>query len=238
MDKIARQSKDYVNQLGASRSSILSAVKGSLERLQTSYVDVLHLHRYDSSVAPEETMQTLHQLVVDGKVRYLAASSMWAYQFAMLQAAADKNGWTKFVAMQNHYNLLYREEEREMNRYCRETGVGLLPWSPLAEGALARPLEGNGYSARSLEPSRFGNEYSETDRVIISRVHAVAKRRGWTMSQVALAWLNKRVTAPIVGLHSVKRIEEALMARGIELNANEEAYLEEPYKPKCVQGHA
>jgi aryl-alcohol dehydrogenase-like predicted oxidoreductase len=234
-------------------------VDQSLERLQTSYIDVLHVHRYDNSVPPEETMRALHDLVSSGKVRYLAASSMWAFEFATLQFVAEKNGWTPFVAMQNHYNLLYREEEREVIKFCNRTGVGLFPvsigdkgqahparmpglmwikWSPLAEGHLARPPGLQGLTKRSSRDSRFGNGRSEADQAIIARVQHVAQMRNWTMSQVALAWLNKRVAAPIVGINSIARLEEALAIRGQELSAEQEAYLEAPYEPKRVQGHS
>ncbi|RYP80124.1 hypothetical protein DL769_002610 [Monosporascus sp. CRB-8-3] len=238
LDDLVGRSKDYTNQYGLSRTAIFNAVEQSLERLQTSYIDVLHIHRYDDTVPPEETMQALHQLVMSGKVRYLAASSMWTYQFATLQSIAERNSWTKMVAMQNHYNLLYREEEREMIKYCRKTGVGILPWSPLAEGLLARPPGLIGTSTRSLEPSRFGNGQSEPDKSIIKRTLEVSKARNWTMSQVALAWLNRRVAAPIIGMNSVGRMDEALAVRGMELSWEEEAYLEEAYEPKRIQGHS
>ena len=142
------------------------------------------------------------------------------------------------VAMQNHYNLLYREEEREMIKYCKKTGVGILPWSPLAEGLLARPPGLIGTSMRSSEPSRFGNGESEPDKAIIKRVLEISKARDWTMSQVALAWLNKRVAAPIIGVNSLQRMNEALATCGKELTEEEEACLEEPYQPKKVQGHS
>lgn len=238
LDDEVRKSKDYTNQYGLSRSAIFTAVDQSLDRLQTSYIDVLHVHRYDNSVPPEETMRALHDLVSSGKVRYLAASSMWAFELATLQFVAEKNRWTPFVAMQNHYNLLYREEEREVIKFCNRTGVGLLPWSPLAEGHLARPPGQQGFSQRSSRESRFGNGRSEADQAIIARVQQVAQMRNWTMSQVALAWLNKRVAAPIVGINSIARLDEVLAIRGQELSTEEEAYLEAPYEPKQIQGHS
>ena len=239
-DKIVR-SKDYVNQNGLSRAAILTQVDASLKRLGTDYIDLLQIHRFDRDTPGEETMQALHDVVRSGKVRYIGASSMWAYQFAGLQHIAECHGWTKFVSMQNHYSLLYREEEREMNKFCDETGVGLIPWAPLARGNLARPLEKSGQTTRSS--SSTGNsstnpKLSEADKVIVGRVAEIAEKRGWTMSQVALAWINKRVASPIVGLSSIARLEEATALLGKELTAEEEAYLEEPYQPVAIQGHS
>ncbi|KAJ5507355.1 Aldo/keto reductase [Penicillium freii] len=236
----AEQSKDYVNAWGLSRGAIFNAVEASLERLGTPYIDLLQIHRFDENVPPEETMQALHDLVKMGKVRYLGASSMWAYQFAILQHAAEKYGLTKFVSMQNHYNLLYREEEREMVKFCNRSGVGMVPWAPLASGQLARPLSSNGSTLRSRVNKNGAFYYDEknTDsQVIISRVQEIAEKRGWPMSHVTLAWLNRRVTSPIIGFSSVERIDDALAARGKLLTPEEEAYLEEPYRPKSIQGH-
>ncbi|KAI9727969.1 MAG: hypothetical protein M1828_005374 [Chrysothrix sp. TS-e1954] len=233
-------SKDYVNQRGLSRQAIFNAVAGSLERLQTDYIDLLQIHRFDYDTPIEETMAALNDLVRSGKVRYIGASSMWTFQFTMMQDVAAKNGWTKFISMQNHYSLLYREEEREMNKYCNLTGVGLMPWSPLCRGHLARPvsarsesLRGQGEAQRALFDSGVG----EPDETIIGRVEELAKKKGWKMSQVALAWINKRCTSPIVGLSSLARIDEALESRGKVLSDEEEKYLEELYTPKAVQGH-
>lgn len=231
--KLLNANKDYVNNHGLSRSAIFKAVEESLRRLDTPYVDLLQIHRFDASVPIEETMEALHDLVKSGKVRYIGASSMWATQFAALQFTAEKHGWTKFVSMQNHYNLLYREEEREMIRFCNETGVGLIPWAPLAGGALARKPEVHGTTERSK-----GNELGEVDRKIVERVAEVAGKRGWTPSEVALAWIVKRVTSPIVGFSSVGRIDEALGVRGKTLTEEEETYLEELYQPKKIVGHS
>jgi len=234
-------SKDYVNRGGLSRLAILSAVEASLRRLDTPYLDLLQIHRFDPHTPPEETMSTLHSLVCSGKVRYIGASSMWAYQFATLQNVAERNGWTKFVSMQNHYNLLYREEEREMNRYCDETGVGLIPWAPLCRGHLARKPEQFGGTVRSegeKKNAAFAAGWGEADDEIVRRVVEVAEKRGWDMSHVALAWINARVTSPIIGFSSVARMDEALAARGKELTPDEIKYLEEPYRPKQVQGHS
>ena len=183
-------------------------------------------------------MLALHDLVRAGKVHYIGASSMWAWQFSLLQHTAEKNGWTKFVSMQNHYNLLYREEEREMNAFCDATGVGLIPWAPLSRGHLARPLEAFGSTTRSEGEKKSGGEQSEADREIVKRVQELAEKKGWKMSHVALAWINKRVSSPIIGFSSVDRMDEALDAGGKELSKEEEEYLEEPYRPKAIVGHS
>ncbi|KAI9812002.1 MAG: hypothetical protein M1827_004894 [Pycnora praestabilis] len=234
------KSKDYVNQYGLSRHTIISAVNASLERLQTDYVDLLQIHRFDPSVTMEETMEALHDLVKSGKIRYIGASSMWTYQFAMMQAVAEKYGWTKFISMQNHYSLLYREEEREMNKYCAATGVGLIPWSPLARGHLARPSSEFGKSARSAGEKKnppFESGHTSIDKQIVQRVQDLAQSKGWKMSHVALAWINKRITSPIIGFSSIERMDEALTARGKTLTEEEEKYLEELYEPKKIEGH-
>ncbi|KAL8697830.1 MAG: hypothetical protein Q9201_006899 [Fulgogasparrea decipioides] len=222
---------DYVNQRGLSRQGIFSAVEASLRRLDTPYIDLLQMHRFDKTTPIEETMEALHDLVKSGKVRYIGASSMWTYQFATMQFTAERRGWTKFISMQNYYNLLYREEEREMNKFCNETGVGLIPWSPLAQGALARPASAHGSTIRSE-----GKSIGDIDAQIISRVEEIAKKHGWKMSHVALAWLNKRIASPIIGFSSPARMDEALEIRGKELTEEEEKYLEELYQPKAVVG--
>ncbi|KAK6529420.1 hypothetical protein TWF281_008596 [Arthrobotrys megalospora] len=237
------KSKDFVNQAGLSRGAIFSQVESSLKRLGTDYIDLFQIHRFDYTVPIEETMKALHDLVVSGKVRYIGASSMWATQFARMQFVAEKNGWTKFVSMQNQYNLLYREEEREMNRFCNDTGVGLIPWAPLARGHLARQPEDFGSTNRSameqklswLPFHRIGAE--EADKEIVKRVKELADKRGWKMSHVALAWINKRISSPIIGFSSVERMDEALEANGKELTAEEEKYLEELYVDRAVTGH-
>lgn len=180
-------------------------------------------------------MEALHDLVRSGKVRYIGASSMWATQFARLQFTAEKHGWTKFISMQNQYNLLYREEEREMIRFCNETGVGLIPWGPVAAGSLARPVEKFGETERSKPLKEKG--LSEVDAKIVGRVQELAEKKGWKMSQVALAWINKRVSSPIVGFSSLERLDEALGVRGKSLTEEEEKYLEELYVPKPISGH-
>ena len=226
------QTVDYINQRGLSRQGIFNAVNASLKRLDTDYIDLLQIHRYDKTVPVEETMKALHDLVESGKVRYIGASSMWAVQFANMQWTAEKRGWTKFISMQGWYNLLYREEEREMNRFCYETGVGLVPWGPLAQGALARPVSAAGSTTRSSGKS----DVPETDAAIIGRVQELAEKKGWPMSHVALAWANQRISSPIIGFSSEKRMDEAIEANGKELTEDEEKYLEELYKPKPVMG--
>ncbi|KAJ4154528.1 hypothetical protein NW754_001476 [Fusarium falciforme] len=233
------QSKDYVNHGGLSRTAIFNAVDASLERLQTDYIDLLQVHRFDPTVPIEETMKALHDLVQCGKVRYIGASSMWAYQFALMQFTAQSHSWTKFVSMQNHYSLCYREEEREMNRFCRETGVGLMAWAPLYRGLLARPL-GTEATARfqTSKASLFSRETTDVEDEIIQRVQSLAEEKGWKMSQVALAWVLQKGSIPTVGFSSLKRVDEACEVRGKSLTEDEIKHLEEPYQPKAVVGHS
>ncbi|KIW52348.1 hypothetical protein PV05_07990 [Exophiala xenobiotica] len=234
-----KRSKDYVNQGGLSRAAIFNAVDASLERLGTTYLDLLQIHRFDKTVPVEETMKALHDLVQSGKVRYIGASSMWAYQFAQMQHVAEIHGWTKFVSMQNHYSLCYREEEREMNAFCHETGVGLIPWAPLYRGLLARPL---GSASTAREESMKGNPMfggvDEQDANIIKRVQELADKHGWKMSHVALAWIIQKGTIPIVGFSNLGRLEEAVAVNGKTLTDEEMKYLEEPYRPKAIVGHS
>ncbi|ROW01176.1 hypothetical protein VSDG_02792 [Cytospora chrysosperma] len=235
------ESKDYQNQFGLGRTAIINQVEASLKRLDTPYIDLLQIHRFDGTVPIEETMKALHDLVQSGKVRYIGASSMWAYQFAQMQFCAEKNGWTKFISMQNHYNLLYREEEREMNRFCNETGVGLIPWAPLCRGHLARLPSEFGSTERSKgekesQPGSHGTV--EPDLTIIKRVVEIAEKKEWPMAHVSLAWINKKVCSPIIGFSKAERIDQAVTARGKVLTEEEEKYLEELYEPKTIQGHS
>ncbi|KAI1393787.1 aldo/keto reductase [Hypoxylon trugodes] len=233
-------SKDYVNHYGLSRLAIFNAVEASLKRLDTDYIDVFQIHRFDPETPIEETMKALHDLVQSGRIRYIGASSMWAVNFARMQFVAEKNGWTKFISMQNHYNLLYREEEREMNRFCRDTGVGLIPWAPLCRGHLARaPTEFGSTERSKLEKSSSPGSHGtvEPDITIIKRVQELAEKKGWPMSHVALAWINKRVSSPIIGFSSIARIDEALGIKGKTLTEEDEKYLEELYEPKKISGH-
>jgi len=226
-----KDERDYVNHSGLSRHAIFKQVDASLERLGTTYIDLLQIHRFDPNTPQEETMRALHDLVQWGKVRYIGASSMRTYQFSEYQHIADLNGWTKFISMQNEYSLLYREEEREMIPYCNAHGIGLIPWGPLHGGDLAKPLEADS-SRRSTRPKIV----SAADKEIISRVGEIAKKKGWTQTQVALAWVNKRVSVPIVGVSSAERLEGAIV--NDTLTDEEEKYLEEPYVPRAVKGHA
>jgi aryl-alcohol dehydrogenase-like predicted oxidoreductase len=214
-------------------------VNESLRRLETDYIDLLQIHRFDYNVPIEETMEALHDLVRSGKVRYIGASSMWTYQFAMMQFTAEKHGWTKFISMQNQYSLLYREEEKEMNAFCDLTGVGLIPWAPLCRGHLARPFDSYGKTERSSKEKEMGiteTGDNDIDRQIINRVEEIAKKHGWKMSHVALAWINKRISSPIIGFSSVARMDEAIEARGKTLTIEEEKYLMELYQPKKYNG--
>lgn len=200
------------------------------------------LHRSDDKVQYEETMQTLNDLVRAGTVRYIGGSSMWTYQFAQMQFCAERNGWAKFICMENHYSLLYREEEREMNRYCNKEGIGLIPWAPLCRGWLSRRLDDSlsGATGRSYDEKINGSRYIpilENDRKIIQRVEELADRKGWTMVDVALAWLNSRVISPVVGMTSVEMLDEVIAVRGKTLEPEEEKFLEELYQPKNVSGH-
>lgn len=241
LQKDLQASKDYVNQPGLSRKAIFEAVDGSLKRLGTEYIDLFQIHRFDYNTPIEETMEALHDIVKSGKVRYIGASSMYATQFARMQAVAELNGWTKFISMQNHYSLIYREEEREMNRYCNDTGIGLIPWSPLAQGKLARPLSESENTDRSRHTAKINLmniELTEADKKIITGVEDLAKRKGWTMSQVSLAWIKKKVCSPIVGISSIERMDEILGIKGKILSEEENQALEAPYVPKQIVGHS
>jgi len=224
-----RNTKEYVNTSGLSRQAIFYQVEASLKALGTDYIDLLQIHRLDYETPFEETMCALNDLVRSGKVRYIGASSMWAWQFAEYQHVAEKNGWTKFISMQNQYNLLYREEEREMNAYCKYSGVGLIPWGPLAAGQLARPVDVS--TVRGA-----GADKSPADVEIIKRVEKLAKQKGWKMGQVAEAWINTKVTSPIIGFSSPERMEEAIIPNKT-LTEEEIKFLEEPYVTKPIVGH-
>ncbi|KZV85341.1 Aldo/keto reductase [Exidia glandulosa HHB12029] len=235
---------EWVNQTGLSRKHIFDAVDASVARLGT-YIDVLQIHRFDPETPPEEIMEALHDVVKSGKVRYIGASTMWAHEFATLQFTATLHGWTKFISMQNYYNLAYREEEREVIPFCNKTGVGLIPWSPVARGLLARPyaqetvrsntdgyykiLYGAGKAAKTREAA--------IDEEVVGRIEKVAKDKGVPMAGVAIAWVVSKGCAPIVGLSSEKRIQEAIDALKIKLTPEEVKFLEDAYEPKKVQGN-
>ncbi|KAF3394117.1 Versiconal hemiacetal acetate reductase [Penicillium rolfsii] len=224
-----------VNQCGLSRKHIFDAVDRSVERLGT-YIDVLQIHRLDRDTPMEEIMQALNDVVASGKVRYIGASSMAAWEFQMLQNIAEKNGWRKFISMQGLYNLLYREEEREMVPYCHATGVGLLPWSPLAAGVLAHPWTDRSDKREQQDvflKALFRSQEDKSAEEIVSRVKTIAGKKGVSMAQVATAWvLSKKGMAPILGLDSIERIDQAVEALQVTLDAADVAFLEEPYLPK------
>ncbi len=228
------------NGRGLSRKAILFELDESLRRLQTDYVDLYQIHRWDHETPIEETLEALHDAVKAGKVRYIGASSMYAWQFAKALYLAELRGWTRFISMQNHLNLIYREEEREMLPLCRKEKIAVLPWSPLARGRLARPWHGE--STHRLETDTFGKSlYSraeEADHKVIERLGKVAEQRGVPRAQLALAWLLAKpgVTAPIVGATKQHHLEDAVAALSISLAPEEIAAIEEPYTPHPVLG--
>ncbi len=230
------------NSKGLSRKHILSGIDASLERLDMDYVDLYQIHRWDYHTPIEETMEALHDVVRAGKARYIGASSMFAWQFAKAQHVADDHGWTRFVSMQNHYNLIYREEEREMIPQCIDQGVGVIPWSPLARGVLAgsRTRDGERRTTRSNSDAFQDTLYTAADFDVVDRVGEVAAERGVPSAQVALAWLLHRpgVTAPIVGATRLGHLEDALAAEQLDLSEEEMRRLEEPYVPHPVLGHS
>ncbi|GAA3466640.1 aldo/keto reductase [Nonomuraea roseola] len=229
---------EAVNDRGLSRKHIHAAIDASLERLGTDYVDLYQIHRWDDETPIEETMEALHEVVKAGKARYLGASSMWAWQFAKAQHVAAANGWTRFVSMQPHYNLLYREEEREMLPLCADQGVGVIPWSPLARGTLARAGQSGEGTARSGSDGRIDYLYDpDNDALILDRVAEVARERRLPAAQVALAWLlgQPGVTAPIVGATKDRHIDDAVAAVSLALTDKERDYLAEPYRAREVR---
>ncbi|KAJ7469425.1 NADP-dependent oxidoreductase domain-containing protein [Mycena latifolia] len=232
-----RNTRDYVNQDGLSRAGIFNAVAASLKRLDTPYIDLLQIHRFDPRVPVAETMRALHDLVVSGKVRYIGASSMRTWRFAEMNHIAEKNGWTQFVSMQGEYSLLQREEEHEMIPYCKAHGIGLIPYAALASGALARPVGKETVRSQSSKGTAFEKKFTDADKTIINRVQELAEKKACTMAQVALAWVQLKVDSPIIGISSVERVEAAA-APGVELTSDEVKYLEEPYVPKPDRGYA
>ncbi len=228
------------NQAGLSRKALFQAIDDSLMRLGTDYVDLYQIHRWDYETPIEETLEALHDIVKAGKARYVGASSMHAWQFHKALNLQAANGWARFVAMQNYVNLIYREEEREMLPLCREYGVGVIPWSPLARGRLTRPF---GTATERSETDRIqGTLYGRTeenDRAVIGEVERIATLRGVPMAHVALAWVRAKpgITAPSVGVSSMAQLDEALASLDLELSADEVAALEAPYVPHPVMGH-
>lgn len=240
--KVFNAMSDDPNDRGLSRKHIFDSIDASLRRLQTDYVDLYQIHRWDDQTPIEETLEALHDLVKLGKVRYIGASSMYAWQFAKALYLADLHGWTRFVSMQNHYNLVYREEEREMLPLCRAEGIGVIPWSPLARGFLAgnRQKETKGETTRAKSDD-FAHQlyYQDSDFQVVDRVVELAQQRGVPPAQIALAWLLHQpgVTAPIIGASKMHHLEDALSALEIQLTDAECQRLEQPYQPHPVLGH-
>jgi len=234
---------DGPNDRGLSRKHVFESIDASLRRLGVDYVDLYQIHRFDPETPIEETLEALNDLVRAGKVRYLGASSMFAWQFAKCLYLAGQNGWSRFVSMQNHYNLVYREEEREMLPLCREEGVGVIPWSPLARGFLAgnRPRGAATVETVRGKTDHFAQDYyhTEGDYAVAEAVAAIAGKRGVPPAQVALAWLLRQpgVTAPIVGASKMRHLDDAVAALAIDLTEEEVRELEAPYTPHRVMGH-
>lgn len=237
--KISEQMREGPHGKGLSRKAIMYEVDQCLKRLNTDYIDLLYIHRWDYDTPIEETMCALNDLVRSGKVHYLGASSMYAWQFQKAQYIAEKNGWTKFSVMQGHYNLLYREEEHEMNPFCFDTGVALVPYSPLAAGRLTR--DWNSDSMRANEDQIAKRKYDstqESDQIIVKRVAEIADKYNVTRSQVSVAWLwAKGVTAPIVGITKEKYLDDFVKALDVHLTIGDIAYLDECYVPHQIMGH-
>jgi aryl-alcohol dehydrogenase (NADP+) len=240
--KVYNPMGDDLNARGLSRKHIMDGAEASLRRLDTDYIDLYQIHRWDMHTPIEETLAALDDLVHAGKVRYIGASSMDAWQFAKALYTADLRGWTRFCTMQNHYNLVYREEEREMIPLCLDQGAGIIPWSPLARGFLA----GNRRKGETAATTRSKSDdfahrmyYQDADFQVVERAKEVAARKGVSSAQVALAWLLHKpgVTAPIVGATQAEHLEEAIAAVEIEMSAGEVAELEQPYRPHPVLGH-
>ena len=240
--KVYYPMSDDSNDQGLSRKHLMASIDASLKRLGTDYVDLYQIHRWDADTPIEETLRALDDIVGAGKARYIGASSMMSWQFAKALYLADRHGWTRFVSMQNHYNLVYREEEREMLPLCREEGIGVLPWSPLARGFLAgNRKRGSERAATAREKSDgFAHDlyYTDADYDVVDRVIEIASARGVPPAQIALAWLLRQpgVTAPIVGASKMEQLDQAVGALGIKLSDEEVARLEEPYQPHMVLG--
>ena len=241
--KVYQVMSDDPNDRGLSRKHILDSIDKSLKRLQMDYVDVYQIHRWDYNTPIEETMEALHDVVKAGKARYIGASSMFAWQFAKALHVSEKHGWTRFVSMQNHYNLVYREEEREMIPLCLDEGIGLIPWSPMARGFFAgdRQRGGGGVTARAKnDPFADQLYFREEDFVVAERVQIIAREHGVTGSQIALAWLlNKpHIASPIIGASKLDHLDQAIAALEIKLTDEEVKRLEETYQPHPIRGHS
>jgi len=241
--KVNGKMGDTPNDKGLSRKHILDSIDASLRRLGTDYVDLYQIHRWDHDTPIEETLDALDDVVRSGKARYIGASSMFAWQFAKALQASDQRGWSRFVSMQNHYNLVYREEEREMIPLCRAEGVGLIPWSPLARGFLAgnRTKDKSGTTTRAKSDEFAQSMYYQADDfAVVDHVQQVAKKHGRKPTQVALAWLNSRpgVTAPIIGATKMEHLDDAVASLTLKLDETDVKALEEPYKPHPILGHS
>jgi aryl-alcohol dehydrogenase (NADP+) len=241
--KVFNPMGDGPNQRGLSRKHIMEGIDNSLRRLGTDYVDLYQIHRWDSETPIEETLEALHDVVKAGKARYIGASSMYAWQFAKALYLSEQNGWTRFVSMQNHYNLVYREEEREMIPLCIDEGIGVIPWSPLARGFLA----GNRTKSKAGDTTRSRSDnfahsmyYSDSDFAVVDQVTAIAEKHNAKPAQIALAWMLHKpgITAPIIGASKMYQLEEAIGALEVKLDAEEIAALESPYVPHPVLGHS
>jgi aryl-alcohol dehydrogenase-like predicted oxidoreductase len=237
--KVFNPMGDGPNDKGLSRKHIMSAIDASLKRLGTDYVDLYQIHRWDYNTPIEETMEALHDVVKAGKVRYIGASSMYSWQFAKAQYTADLHGWTRFVSMQPHYNLIYREEEREMLPFCEDQKIAVIPWSPLARGVLSRKPSKEGNETERAKTDAFGKSlYKESDFEIVNRLTEMAGKKGLPNAQVALAWMLSKpvVTAPIIGASKPGHLEDAVAALNVKLSSEEIKYLEELYQPHAVAG--
>lgn len=241
--KVYNPMGDGANNRGLSRKHIMHSIDASLQRLGTDHVDLYQIHRFDYDTPVEEFMEALHDVVKAGKARYIGASSMYAWQFAKCQQVAEQRGWTKFVTMQPMYNLVYREEEREMLPLCTDQGVGVIPWSPLARGVLAGKKQGvDGQSTRAQTDDntrKWNLGTGAADEQVIDALREVAEARGAAMAQVALAWVasHPQVTAPIIGASKERHLDDAIAAMDLTLTADEKAKLEAPYVPHQVAGH-
>ncbi|KAB8072750.1 putative aldo-keto reductase [Aspergillus leporis] len=241
MSEEERDNNGYINQYGLSRKHIFDSIDASLKRLDLPYVDLLQIHRFDPHTPVKETMEALHDVVKSGKVRYIGASSMFAHQLLEYQYTARMNGWTEFISMQNLYNPIYREEEREMFPACAKFGMASIPWSPVAMGFLTRSWKASGKTSRgdSLNGALMGHTFNETDKRINERIEEIAKSRGVSMAIVSLAWALSKpfITSPIVGMSKKERVDEAVKAIDFELSEEEIKSIDDLYEPKRVIGH-
>ncbi|MEC0581006.1 aldo/keto reductase [Bacillus spizizenii] len=238
--KVHQRMHEGPNGAGLSRKAIMSEIDKSLKRLGTDYVDLYIIHRWDYHTSIEETMEALHDVVKAGKARYIGASAMYAWQFQKALHVAEKNGWTKFVSMQNHLNLIYREEEREMLPLCKEEKIGVTPYSPLASGRLTRDWSETTHRSETdqIQKSKYDGT-ADADRLVVERLAAIAEKHGVSRTHIALAWLLQKepVAAPIIGATKMSHLEDAVRALSVKLTSEEMAFLEEPYVPHPIVGH-